>query len=123
LRGQAQRGIDDHGLGLLTFDEHASTRFWNGQAFYFGGFFVIGHGASKKNGRSILHQNSAKDQTTLASKGKSGASTATASRKCGGRYRPPIRSGVTDLIVMPGLTGYPCSPSKVSQVKSKNIRL
>ena len=48
LRGQAQRRIDDHRLGLLTFDEHAAARLGHGQALDFGRNGRFGHGESKK---------------------------------------------------------------------------
>jgi hypothetical protein len=71
--GQAQGGVDDHGFGLLAFDQHATARLWRWRAFNFGGGFLIGHGASKKNDRSILHQFHGKKPCTCSNQGKSGA--------------------------------------------------
>jgi hypothetical protein len=70
LRGQAQGGVDDHCFGLLTFDQHTATRFGCGYAFNFGGLGAIGHGASKKNDRSILHQKRPEVQNAEPIKGK-----------------------------------------------------
>jgi hypothetical protein len=68
LRSQTQSRINDDGLGLLTFDEHAPAGFGRRQALDVGGGFAVGHGAQKRTIVLFCTKTTRKDQEPVRSR-------------------------------------------------------